>query len=316
MSNISISWHMIIRGHLIESLLAINSLQGLYDKIIVAVDDREDSNDVFEALLHYPNMNAYRQKFSDFGRYDKARQDCLDRIPEGSDYVGWSDSDEILVTNPYKIRQWLYESRPDAVNCGIHYIYPIGGHVAGQTYRNGRVRIWKSGTRYWDRCCHEYPAPINGIDNPVMGDIIFNHIKQDNKEYRADHHIELMQKEIDSGSVGWLFYQAKEYEFKYDIDGAKKTYFKYLQSGDTNNFDEAISKFCNFYLTNKEYDDLIKKLIELKIPHPLVCEYLAIAYYWKNDLVSACISHEEAKKLDKENKYSHIKDNDNYFLKN
>lgn len=323
MSQITLWWHMIIRGHTHEALQALESLQGLYDGMVIAVDDRNDSDEVFGAIQHYPNIYAYRQNFARLGRYDLARQDALDRIPiknpyteESINYIGWSDSDELLASDPYEIRKWLSETQPEAVNCGIYYSYAVGGHQAGQTYRNGRVRIWKASTRIWCRPCHEYPAPINGIDNPVMGDIIFNHIKQDNKEYRADHHIELMQKEIDSGSVGWLFYQAKEYEFKYDIDGAKKTYFKYLQSGDTNNFDEAISKFCNFYLTNKEYDDLIKKLIELKIPHPLVCEYLAIAYYWKNDLVSACISHEEAKKLDKENKYSHIKDNDNYFLKN
>lgn len=320
MSNITLWWHMIIRGHTDETLQALESLQGLYDGVIIAVDDREDSDEVFQAIQHYPNTYPYRQNFAKFGRYDLARQDALNRIPiknlqteEPVDYIGWSDSDELLASNPYNVRKWLSENRPEAVNCGIYYSYGIGGHQSGQVYRNGRVRIWKYGTRIWNRPCHEYPSPINGIDEPVIGDIIFNHIKQDNTEYRADHHIELMQKEIDSGLVGWLFYQAKEYEFKYDIEGAKKTYFKYLQSGDMINFEEALSKFCNFYLTDKQYSDLIQELNKLTLQHPLIYEYLAISYYWNNNLPEAKKNHLEAKKLDIINKYPHIKENDKYF---
>jgi hypothetical protein len=313
MSNISISWHMICRGHLEETTLAVNSLQGLYDKLIIAVDDRDDSDEVYEVLKHYSNIIAYRQHFDDFARYDLARQDVLDRVPSDTSYVGWSDSDEILVSDPYKVRKWLSETQPDAVNCGIHYIYPIGGHVAGQTYRNGRVRIWKHGTRVWSRPCHEYPSPINGIDNPVMGDVIFNHIKEDNKEYRADHHIELMQKEIDSGNIGWIFFQAKEYEFKGDIENAKLTYIKYLVSRHTNNLEEAIVKVSEMFLKDKQYQELIDVLTKLKIEHPQSYEYLAIAFYWNNNKSQAHLAHEAAKKLDITNKYPHLEKNDEYF---
>jgi len=315
MSNISIGWHMIIRGHLNETTLALNSLQGLYDNMTIAVDDRPDSDEVFEALKHYPNTVVYRQCFDTFGRYDLARQDCLDKVPTGNNFHGWSDSDEILVTDPLKIRQWLFETQPDAVNCGIHYVYGIGGHEAGQTYRNGRVRIWKYGTRRWSRPCHEYPVPINGIDEPVDGDIIFNHIKEDNSDYRADHHIELMQKEIESGNTGWMFYQAKEFEIKGDLENAVNKYLEYLKTGNLDNFDTALSKVCEFYLGKKEYTELNKILLDPSIPeHPMLSEYLAITNYYGGNKDIACRYHTKAKVLDVDNKYPRLMDNDKYFM--
>lgn len=314
-------WHMIVRGHTEESLQAIRSLQGLYDGIVIAVDDREDSDEVFEALEHFPNMYSYRQKFSNFGRYDLARQDALDRVCEIDrrdlepvNYVGWSDSDEILVSNPYEIRKWLIETQPESVNCGIHYLYPIGGHEAGQTYRNGRVRIWKHGTRRWSRPCHEYPTPINGVDNPVIGDIIFNHIKYDNSDYRADHHIELMQKEINSGNIGWLFYQAKEYLIKEDFNNAKLKYLEYLKSGEQSRFEETVFILGDLYLKDKDYSNLIKEFSDISIPpHPMICEYIAIAHYWNGNKQSAYNWHVKAKTLDQEKKYPKLNDNDQYF---
>lgn len=312
---------MIVRGHTEETLLAVNSLQGLYDGIVIAVDDREDSDEVFGALSYFPNMYVYRQKFSDFGRYDLARQDALNRVcdidprdKEPVSYVGWSDSDEILMTDPYKVRKWLYNTQPEAVNCGIHYVYGIGGHEAGQTYRNGRVRIWKHGTRRWTRPCHEYPAPLHGDDNPVVSDIVFNHIKQDNSDYRADHHIELMQKEIDSGNLGWTFYQAKEFLIKGDLENAKNKYLEYIKSNDTSRLGEAITQFGDMLLKDKEYSRLIKDFSDISInSHPMICEYIAIAHYWSGNKQQSCIWHEKAKKLDKENKYPGLSGNDKYF---
>ena len=315
-SKISLWWHMIVRGHVEETTLALNSLQGLCDGIVVAVDDREDSNEVFFTMINYPNMYAYRQHFDDFGRYDLARQDALNRVPDTVDYVGWSDSDEVLVTDPYEVRKWLNETQPEAVNCGIHYVYPIGGHNAGETYRNGRVRIWKHGTRVWSRPCHEYPTPINGVDNPVIGDIIFNHIKEDPTEYRSDHHIKLMQEEIDKGNIGWKFFQAKEYEIKGDIENARLAYFDYLKSDDSRHFDEAISKMSESYLSSQDYDLLIINLRKLGgKDNPLVFEYLAIASYWKGAKSDAFEFHKNAQELDVNHLYPWINQNDIHFIK-
>jgi hypothetical protein len=315
MMNFKLFWHMIIRGHLEETLLAIDSLQGLYDGIVVAVDDRDDSDEVFEAISYYPNIHAYRQKFSGFGRYDLARQDCLEKVPYDVTYIGWSDSDEILVTDPYKVRKWLFDTQPEAVNCGIHYVYAIGGHEAGQTYRNGRVRIWKQGTRVWSRPCHEYPTPINGIDEPVIGDIIFNHIKQDNSDYRADHHIELMQTEIDSGNLGWRFFQAKEYEIKGEKEKARQTLIEYVKSGETNFLTDAIVKICESYLSDRDYIGLNEVLSSPYWPeHPMRDEYLAIGCYYGNNKILAKKWHERAKSLDTDGNYTQLfANNDQYF---
>ena len=196
---------MIIRGHTDEAVKCIESLQGLYDECIIAVDDREDSNEVYERLLYYPNVFAYRQSFAQFGRYDLARQDALNRVSPYADFIGWCDHDEILISpKPIEIRQWLYETQPDAVDVGLLYDGDIGGHVSGNIYY--RTRIWKKSVeRTWQRPCHEHPTLVNGQDNPILNkEIIFKHIKLDNSEYRATHHIELMQKEIDGGSLGWV----------------------------------------------------------------------------------------------------------------
>ena len=302
-------WHMIIRGNPDETKLALDSLQGLYDGIVVAVDDREDSDGVAQLLSLYPNMNAYRQNFSQFGRYDLARQDALDRIPSDTDYVGWSDSDEILVTPPYEVRRWLVNHQPEAVICGIHYIYPIGGHQAGVTYKNGRVRIWKYGTRAWSRPCHEYPAPINGPDNPTDSDITFNHIKRDPGAYRASHHIQLMQEEIDRGNIGWKFYQAREYEIMGDRDKALEKYLEYIVSGETDRIVDALVAYSEPLMEKKDY----KRIIELedKSDHPIAQEYIAIAYYWLGEFEKAKLWHQKARQFMDE--YPGIKNNDIFF---
>jgi hypothetical protein len=315
MSNISIGWHMIIRGSVHEAKQALDSLQGLYDKIVIAVDDRDDSDEVYQLLLNYPNMYAFRQKFSDFARYDLARQDALDKIPNDIEYIGWSDSDEILMTNPIEIRKWLFEKKPEAVNCGINYRYGVGGHEAGKTYRNGRIRIWRANTRYWTRPCHEFPAAINGIENYVEGDIFFDHIKEDNSSYRSRHHIELMQEEIDkNNNIGWKFFQAKEYRIQGDIDIAIDKYYEYLESGDALYVDEAIIQLSELCLSQKQYEKLVNLLIKLNLYNPLANEYSAIAVYYLGDMESAIKFHSKAKELNINDKYSFIVNNDKYYV--
>lgn len=305
---------MIIRGSIHEAKQALDSLQGLYDKIIIAVDDRTDSDDVYQLLLNYPNMYAFRQDFSSFARYDLARQDALDKIPNDIEYIGFSDSDEILMTNPIEIRKWLFEEKPEAVNCAINYRYSVGGHEAGKVYRNGRIRIWRANTRVWTRRCHEYPAPINGIENYVEGDIVFDHIKEDNSSYRSGHHIELMQEEIALGNTAWKFFQAKEYKIQNDIDMAIIKYFEYLQSGDINYIDDALTQLSELCLSLKQYEKLLDMLFELNIPSPIANEYAAICFFYLGNLETAIEFHEKAKELNVNN-YQFIINNNKFFIK-
>ncbi len=231
-SNITVHWHAVVRGRVDYTISAMNSLQGLYDKMFIGVDSRSDSDAVYELLKHYPNVTCYRQNFEDFRHFGRLRQDVLDRVPP-ADYVGRSDSDEVLVSNPLLIRQWLAETRPDAVNFATHYLHDVGWNKAGTIVTEGSVRIWKYGTRRWGNPVHEYPYPLNYIDNPVMSDFVFEHIKDNPAEYRVDLHIELYQQYIDNGDINFLFLQAKEYLVKEDVNKAIELCFQLLKYGQT-----------------------------------------------------------------------------------
>jgi tetratricopeptide (TPR) repeat protein len=310
------SWHMIIRGNTEETLQCLDSLQGLYDECIIAVDSREDSDEVFEALKIYPKTYPYRQVFADFGRYDLARQDALDRCSEKATYIGWCDHDEVLVSpKPREAREWLLQNQPDAVDIGLHYLGDIGGHVSGHTYY--RTRIWKKSVeRRWGRPCHEHPIPVNGLDNPVIYQgMVLNHIKRDNSAYRADHHIELMQKEIESGNIGWIFYQAREYRFKGEIDMAIKRYRDYLETGHTADRERALFEAIPLFDTpNGTHWPKVKSFMEsLPFEHPVSLEYLAVALYWEGDHEQAKSLHAKAKELDPGNQFAWIRNNDQYM---
>ena len=213
MSSISLWWHMMIKGRPEMTIQAINSLQGLYDGLVIAVDDREDSDEVFEVLQHYPNVDAFRHHFEYFEGLTPGRNEGLDRIPShGVDYIGWSDSDEILISNPQEVRKWLADIRPDAVRAPLKFVYARCWYVEGEL--GVRHRIWKYGTRRWERSVHEHPEPINRIDNFVDHDILFHHINDDPSTYKSDYIIELMQIEIEKGSLDFMWMQAREYAVK------------------------------------------------------------------------------------------------------
>lgn len=312
--NLFVSWHMIIRGHTDETIKCIESLQGLYDECIIAVDDRPDSDEVYEELLYYPNIFAYRQSFAQFGRYDLARQDALNRTSPYADFIGWCDHDEVLISpRPVKIRQWLHETQPDAVNVGLLYDGDIGGHISGATYY--RTRIWKKSVeRVWQRPCHEHPTPVNGIDTPVTNpEIIFKHIKTDPSEYRANHHIELMEKEINSGATGWLFYQAREYKYLNNYEMAKKLYCDYLKSGLSDDVTRAIEELDSVISDKSEYISLLKEIAYYKKDDPVIWEYLALAEYYYGNKEAAKTYHRVAKECDITNTVDFIRHNDQWF---
>ena len=309
-----LSWHMIVRGHKSETEDCLNSLQGFYDDLVVAVDSREDSDEVYESILSFPRINAYRQDFSQFGRYDLARQDALDRTDPNSMFIGWCDHDEVLVSpTPREARLWLFENQPDAVDIGLHYLGDIGGHKSGETYY--RTRIWKrSVERRWGRPCHEHPCLVSGEDNPVVyKEMVFNHTKLDGSEYRANHHIELMGKEIKNGNLGWLFYQAREYKYIGEIQKAQRTYMDYLATGLMEDIERTLSELRNICENELDYHEKIKQVLNENKNHPALWEYLAISKYYDGDITEAKTCHQLAKQLDKEGKHVFIQNNDRWF---
>jgi hypothetical protein len=280
-SNLFIGWHMIIKGRVDYTIRALGSLQGLYDFIVIGVDSDVSSDEVYELLKHYPNVSCYRQNFEDFRHFGRLRQDVLDRVPP-ADYIGRSDSDEVLVSNPLLIRQWLAETRPEAVNFATHYLHDVGWTKAGAVVREGSVRIWKYGTRRWGNPVHEYPYPLNGIDNPVMSDFIFEHIKDNPAEYRADLHIDLYQAEIDKGDYEFLWFQAKEYLVKGDIDKAIALCFAYLKYGARNeqSFERALWGMSELCKQQGDYNGLLwrlRKLVPIAPFYPGLSKYIGEA---------------------------------------
>ena len=282
MSAITVFWSMIIRGgHTDWTKASLDSLQGLYDGIVIGVDDREDSDEIYDILNCYPNTILYRQHFEDFRHFGKMRQDVLDRVPPCS-YTGRSDSDEVLVSNPYEIRKWLADTKPEAVNFATHYLHDVGWNKAGTVVRAGSVRIWKYGTRRWGNPVHEYPYPINGIDEPVMSDFVFEHIKDNPAEYRADLHIDLYQTEIDKGAHEFLWFQAKEYVIKGDIDKAIALCFEYLKYGVNNekSFERALWGMSELCKQQGDYKGLLwrlRKLVPIAPFYPGLSKYIGEA---------------------------------------
>jgi hypothetical protein len=301
-----LSWHMLVRADTEFTIRCLDSLQGLYDECIIGVDSRPDSDEIFEILQLYPHTNVYRQDFSQFGRFDAARQDVLNRVSPTATYIGWCDSDEILVKpSARKIRTFLYDNQDyynntpgSGIEIGIHYLGSVGGHIAGETYP--RIRIWSAKqTRVWTRPVHEHPMPINNIpeNNTYRDEIVFDHLKIDNTTYRADLHVDLLQKEIldKGGSVSTLFYIAREKRYKGDIEGAKQAYEEYLMSGDTTETERTIAELMPLYnleysATNPDFIRIIDVFPKFKTEHPLTLAWLSIALWY-------CGNHEEARRV-------------------
>ena len=308
---ISICWNMIIKdfGHTEEIIGAVGSLQGLYDYAIIAVDDGAESDNIYNELQYFPNTQVYRQAWWKMKkRYDLARIDVLNKVPDYMDYIGWSDADEFLADDTYDVRKWIVENDPEAINFGIRYLYPVGGHEAGGVYP--RPKMWKKGTRVWARPCHETPWPPDAVDSPF----IFDHVKKDNSEYAADHCIHLMQQEIDNGDLGWVYFQGREYRIKGDSVNAKQKCLDYLTSGETEFIDNALILVGELFLEEKDFDGLISYMLNVEsLSHPRVYEYIAIAHYWMQHLELARAFHQMAKALDTENKYPYLIGNNTWL---
>lgn len=265
MSTITLWWHQIIKNSEPRSIeyavKSLDSLQGLYDGIVIGIDDGKSSDELYEVLSYYPNTFLFRLHFIDFAQ---AMQETLDRVPP-CDYVGRSDGDEVLVNNPYEVRKWLAQTRPDAVNCATHYLYTIGWCKAGQTYRNESVRMWKYGTRRWGNPVHQYPYPISGPDNQFMADITFNHIKEADSLSMTDLNIRLMQKAIDDGDREYLWYIAKEYKIRGEVDRAINLCVEYLK-GEVQSeitFNRALWGLSELCKQQGDYKGLLKRLYEI-----------------------------------------------------
>jgi len=323
-----LSWHMLVRADTEFTIRCLDSLQGLYDECIIGVDSRQDSDDIFEALKIYPNTTVYRQDFSLFGRFDKARQDVLDRISPQATCIGWCDSDEVLVKpSPRLVRTLLYNSQValdntsgSGIEVGIHYLGAVGGHVAGETYF--RPRIWSAKQpRVWTRPVHEHPMPAdnNPESNIQVSDIVFDHLKTDNTTYRASLHIDLLESELlNKGVPSALFYIAREYRYKGDLESAKQSYETYLMTGDHTEVERTVFELIQLYdlsynANNPDFKRMVEVFPKFKIEHPVLLGWLSIALWYTGFSEQAKQVHWKARQLDPQGSIGWLVANDKFF---
>lgn len=321
-SDLFISWHMIIKDEIDVTLRSLDSLQGLYDECILAVDSDKDQDELYELLKIYPNTFVYRQKWHN--RFDTARQDALDRVSKKSVYIGWSDSDEELVTpRPREIREYLYKDRPSAVNVILRYLFKVGPCNPGDYYR---VRMWRTDEpRVWIDSVHEYPA-YKG-NNSALADnnfgIVFNHLRSGDGDYRADFNIQRMLEDVNQGGYWRLPRLSGECRGVGRLEDA----LKYAKDGFllTDQFDVINDSMNELLLTCGELSNehkwgLVREhlfdILNAKpklADSPFINEYLALSYYYENNLGKARDFHQKALELDTKQEFMFIVTNDWFY---
>ena len=322
-SELFVSWHMIIKDELEVTLRSLDSLQGVYDENIVAVDSDPSQDELYERIKVYPNTFVYRQKWHD--RFDVARQDALDRVSKKAVYIGWSDSDEELVTpTPREIREYLYDKRPPSVNICLRYLQKVGPCEPGDYFR---VRMWRTDEpRVWRDAVHEYPD-YQGTTNSALADnkydIVFNHLRAGDGDYRADFNIKSMINDLKQGGTWRLPRLSGECRgvgrYKEALDFARQGVSISARFDIMNDSMKELLLVCNdlgdqWTLVKFHLLDLMNLKPELK-ETPFVLEYLALSYYYTKDIDSARELHEKAKRLDPDKTLKFIMENDGFFNK-
>lgn len=295
---------MIIREDEENVFQCMEALQGLYDECVIGVDDRPESDSVYNTVKMFPGVKAFRQTWP--GRFDLARQDVLKRVNPDADYIGCCDSDEILASpNPSEIRKYLIKEQPKAVNLAIRYFEDVGPNFKDQSYL--RTKLWNAKyPREWIGWIHEYPQCVGDYHAPTpKPDIIFNHLKVDHKQYRSDFIIQAMEQDIKDGTVRWYPYLAQEYRSIKSYDKAINSCLNYIkyENAEHQHMKVAVEElFYNIKLLHeKETDRAFLNLIfhtiaELPklIINPVINEYIAISSYYLGDMITAKHCHSVA----------------------
>jgi tetratricopeptide (TPR) repeat protein len=100
---------------------------------------------------------------------------------------------------------------------------------------------------------------------------------------------------------------------------ARDLYEEYMISGGGVNIDSAARQMMSLYdltysETNPEWTHIANTFKKFKARHPILMEWLAIAYWYMGDYQQAQDVHREARKLDQSENFLWIKENDKWFL--
>jgi hypothetical protein len=328
-SEFFLSWHMIVREDTENMIKCLDSLQGLYDECIVAVDDRSESDEVFKAIKIFPHVVAYRQKWP--GRFDICRQEVLRRVSPDATYIGCCDSDEFLVQpSPRELRDLLFQEQPNAVNLAIRYQAQVGPNNPGSLYL--RTKIWKTTyPRSWVGRIHEYPACTGEFVCPTpYCNIIFDHGKVDHKLYRTDYIISCMLDDISKGFTRWYPYLGEEYRadgrYKEALEACKSYLFLDIKDREWNqHLKKCLNELILIFSLIHNGDEKLKweafrsllqevdKAVPFLKKSAIFWEYYSIPWYYLEGSDASREFHEIAKSLDPEKKQDFIWNNDRYY---
>ena len=320
-SELFLSWHMLVKGDAELAIKSLDSLQGLYDECIIAVDDGQDSDEVYDALQIYPNTYVYRQHFP--GGFDYARQEILNRISFQATYIGWSNSGDILQVPPRKVREYLCNDAASAVSVNISYLETTEPNPKWSMYPS--LRFWKANQpRKWSGTVNETPVLISPQTETISNypNLMFEYQGVEKLHDAAEILIEQTLLEINNGDFSKVGELIEIYLSSQRLDEAQDICVEVLSRADLNNqtrlgivevIDAAYSSVGDRWKAFRGILEGVKINANDVFQNPIYYEYLAICLYYLNDHEQAKLFHQGAKSLDPKNEFQFITNNDQYF---
>ena len=272
--NITIGFHLIVKGNAHNIADCLNSCRGLADFIVVGVDDREDSDETFNLIKGIENVYAYRDTWEDSFSISRNRAlHTLLKLRPDLDYIGWMDGDDVWGTpaqgsiSHEEVKRRLAEQKPDSVNNVYIYADDLASGNPNLSYMRLRLFAHTPGQSFpnyeWEGSAHESLVQKKSTGGPSLwwNDWILVHNREKDIDFsvKTGRNIEMLEKDLQKNpnNTRTMFYLGREY----------KDFGKYEKSIVT------LTKYVN-----KSYFDLEKYQALLDIGH---------MYLWKEDFDSA-----------------------------
>lgn len=198
------------------------------------------STDKTVELLKKHNALAGETKIEPF-RFDEARNQALDKLPEDIDIVISIDMDERLQAGWREALEKAWQENTETLS----YWY-IGSQTNGQPNECFRSKIFKRKGYKWFNIVHEMPMPEDKHE-PIIAyckDIVVIHLQEGKRDYE-----ELLNKLIESGENDMNAYLQRAHEFmkKQEWQKAINDFEKYIELSRLES-DKSQNKTCQKYV--------------------------------------------------------------------
>jgi tetratricopeptide (TPR) repeat protein len=274
-----IGFHLIVKGEAHNIADCLNSCRGLADFIVVAVDDREDSDETFNLIKGLENVYAYRQKWEN--SFAAARNDSLEtllRLQPDVDYIGWIDGDDQWKLGKgsishEEIRNRLEKQKPDAVNNTYIYAQESGNESPNLSYMRLRLFAHEHGKPpiyIWQGAAHESLMQQRATGRPTLWwtDWVLEHHRATEIDFptKTGRNIEMLELDLrkDPNNTRTMFYLGREYK-------------------DNGQYEKSIVMLTKYVNKSKFPMEKYQALLDL-----------GYMYLWRDDLDSAEKSAKEA----------------------